>query len=71
FGMMPIGSLLIGAVSQYAGAQATMLGSGAIALVLLAISWRFLSSAAVSKKEEMPILTNHTTTKTWKKTARL
>ena len=48
FGMMPLGSLLIGTVSQYAGAQATMLGSGIMALVLLGIFWRFLKKGQVA-----------------------
>jgi predicted MFS family arabinose efflux permease len=76
FGMMPVGSLLIGTVSQYAGAQATMLGSGVIALVVLAIFWKFLSrkqatSTNTAANETVQILTNNTTTKTWKQTARL
>ena len=77
FGMMPIGSLLIGTVSQYAGAQATMLGSGVMALVLLAIFWKFLSrreatgSGNATATETVQILTNNTTTKTWKQTAGL
>lgn len=46
FGMMPLGGLLIGAVSQYAGAPETVLGSGIMALILLAIFWRYLSTPA-------------------------
>jgi hypothetical protein len=81
FGMMPIGSLLIGGVSQIAGARPTMLGSGVIALILLAIYWRFLSTAsetadatgtveAATANETTQLLTTNTT-KTWKQTARL
>jgi MFS family permease len=44
FGMMPVGSLLIGTVSQYAGAPNTVLGSGIVALIVLAVFWRFLTS---------------------------
>jgi hypothetical protein len=44
FGMMPVGSLLIGTVSQYAGTQNTVLGSGIMALILVGIFWRFLST---------------------------
>ncbi len=51
FGMMPVGSLLIGTVSQYVGAQATMLGSGIMALVLLAVFWRFLTKQKVTDAE--------------------
>ena len=43
FGMMPVGSLLIGAVSQYVGVQNTVLGSGIIALILLCIFYRSLT----------------------------
>jgi MFS family permease len=43
FGMMPVGSLLIGAVSQYAGARNTVLGSGIMALILLCIFYRSLT----------------------------
>jgi MFS family permease len=46
FGMMPVGSLLIGGIAQAAGAQSTMLGSGIIALIILAIAWKFLSASA-------------------------
>jgi MFS family permease len=46
FGMMPVGSLLIGTVSQYAGAPNTVLGSGVLAMVVLAIFWRFLTAGA-------------------------
>jgi MFS family permease len=72
FGMMPIGSLLIGGVSQIAGARPTMLGSGVMALILLAISWKFLStvSKTAAANETAQILTTNTT-KTWKQTARL
>ena len=44
FGMMPVGSLLIGMVSQYAGAPKTVLGSGIIALIVVAVFWRFLTN---------------------------
>jgi len=76
FGMMPIGSLLIGGIAQVAGAKPTMLGSGIIALIILGIAWRFLSTAAKTGEtsgaanETAQILTTNTT-KTWKKTARL
>jgi MFS family permease len=49
FGMMPVGSLLIGGVSQYAGAQNTVLGSGVVALIVLAIFWRFLTSPGADR----------------------
>jgi MFS family permease len=44
FGMMPVGSLLIGAISGFAGAPNTVLGSGIMALILLGVFWRFLTT---------------------------
>jgi MFS family permease len=62
FGMMPVGSLLVGTVSQYAGAQNTIVGSGILALVLLAIFWRFLTSPGELHSSTI------NNTQTWKKT---
>ncbi|MDR3714843.1 MAG: MFS transporter [Puia sp.] len=42
FGMLPLGSLLIGAVSQRIGAPNAMLSQGVIALVIAAVFFRFL-----------------------------
>jgi MFS family permease len=72
FGMMPVGSLLIGGIAQFAGAQPTLLGSGIIALIILAVAWKFLSAPAKTESagEATQILTTNTT-KTWKQTARL
>jgi MFS family permease len=51
FGMMPIGSLLVGAVSQYIGAPNTVLFEGIAALVVVAIFWTsYLSVKAVPAK---------------------
>lgn len=44
FGMLPIGSLLIGAVSQHIGAPITMLFQGIIAIIIAGIFYNFLSS---------------------------
>jgi MFS family permease len=60
FGMMPLGSLLIGGISQYAGAQNTVLGSGIVALIVLAIFWRFLTHSSTI-----------TSNQTWKQTVKL
>jgi MFS family permease len=73
FGMMPLGGLLIGAVSQYAGARNTVLGSGILALVVLAVFWRFLTSpggdgSADAEVTETPHSSTINTTQTWKKT---
>jgi hypothetical protein len=67
FGMMPVGSLLIGAVSQYAGAPNTVFGSGVIALIVLAVFWRFLTTPDEKKSH---FISSNTTT-SWKQTARL
>ncbi|HTB52926.1 MAG TPA: MFS transporter [Ferruginibacter sp.] len=42
FGMMPLGSLLVGAISQHIGAPATVLGQGVIGLVVALAFIRFL-----------------------------
>ncbi|HXO76338.1 MAG TPA: MFS transporter, partial [Puia sp.] len=39
FGMMPIGSLLVGTVSQYVGAPNTILFEGIAALVVVGVFW--------------------------------
>src|SRR6185312_9460411 len=72
FGMMPVGSLLIGGIAQFAGAQPTLLGSGIIALIILGVAWKFLSAPAKTDgaDEATQILTTNTT-KSWKQTARL
>jgi MFS family permease len=71
FGMMPLGSLLIGGIAQMAGAQSTMLGSGIMALVVLAIAWKFLSKTQEEKGEQTTQILTTNTTKKWKQTARL
>lgn len=43
FGMMPLGSVLIGAVSQHIGAPATVLGQGIIGLIIALAFARFLT----------------------------
>jgi MFS family permease len=42
FGLQPLGSLLIGAVSQYIGAPATLLAEGLAALAIVGIFWKYL-----------------------------
>ena len=67
FGMMPVGSLLIGTVSQYAGAQNTVLGSGIVALIVLLIFWRFLTQPDKQKKATNS--STITTNQSWKQPA--
>jgi MFS family permease len=43
FGMMPLGSLVVGAVSQYIGAPATVLGQGVIGIMVALAFTRFLT----------------------------
>jgi MFS family permease len=42
FGMLPLGSLLIGSISQQIGSQLTMLCQGIIAILIAAIFYKFL-----------------------------
>lgn len=69
FGMMPLGSLLIGAISQYAGAQNTVLGSGIVALLVLAVFWRFLMRPG--KANESTHSSTITNNQAWKQTVKL
>jgi len=43
FGMLPLGSLLVGAVSEHIGAPATVLAQGIVALVIALIFLKFLT----------------------------
>lgn len=55
FGMLPVGSLLIGAISQYTGAANALLVQGMLALVIVAVFYRFLTSEkrAPSKPKQL------------------
>jgi hypothetical protein len=44
FGMQPLGSLLIGTVSQYIGAPDTLLAEGLIAFLIVVIFWHYLTA---------------------------
>jgi MFS family permease len=52
FGMMPLGSVLVGAVSEHIGAPATVLAQGIIAVVIAFIFIKFLTR---SSEEPRPI----------------
>lgn len=43
FGMMPLGSILVGTISKYAGAQNTLLGQGIMALIIVGLFWKHLT----------------------------
>jgi MFS family permease len=47
-GMMPLGSLLVGTVSQFAGAPNTVFAEGLVALVVVAIYWKFLTASTAN-----------------------
>ena len=69
FGMMPVGSLLIGTVSEYAGTQNTVLGSGIMGLILVGIFWRFLSTGSVTTTTHTSKTTNNSTS--WQQTIKV
>lgn len=52
FGMQPLGSLLIGALSQHIGVQNTLLGEGLIALLIGVLHVRFLYKTKLKEKQE-------------------
>jgi MFS family permease len=54
FGMMPLGSLLVGAVSQRIGAPATVLGQGIFGLIVALLFTRFL----ISQRKNSAVNTN-------------
>ncbi len=54
-GMIPIGSLLIGAVSHYIGVQMTVCIEGVLALVIAAFYGRYLKNEKI-RKEELSLL---------------
>jgi MFS family permease len=51
FGMMPLGGLLIGTVSEYIGAPNTILGAGVIALLIAGLFSKFLRKKQLNEKE--------------------
>jgi len=54
FGMVPLGSVVTGAVSQHIGAQATVIAQGIIALILAMVYIRFLTGRTMpSAKTEI------------------
>lgn len=52
FGMLPIGSLMIGAISQKIGAPATVFGQGLSCLIIAAIFFRFLRTGKLTQQTE-------------------
>ena len=56
FGMMPLGSLLVGAVSQQIGAPDTLLCQGVVALLIAAVFSNFMKKELFDKKEKAIVL---------------
>jgi len=52
FGMLPLGSLLVGSVSKFAGAPNTVLCEGIIALIIAAVFSGYLRKDKMAKKNE-------------------
>jgi len=52
FGMLPLGSLLIGWVSQQFGAPNSLLWQGIIMLIIVTVFWKFLRADKLNKKEQ-------------------
>lgn len=55
FGMLPLGSLLVGSLSQHIGAQNTLLFQGIAALVIVALFSNFLRRELLDKKEKQKL----------------
>jgi MFS family permease len=56
FGMMPVGSLLVGTVSQYISAPATVMSEGIAALVVVAVFWKsYLNVKSLTSAKEMQV----------------
>jgi heme/copper-type cytochrome/quinol oxidase subunit 4 len=51
FGMLPLGSLLVGTVSQQIGAPITMMCQGILALIIAAVFFNFLKTEKLNKKD--------------------
>ena len=54
FGMLPLGSLIIGAISQQVGAPTTMLCQGVIAIIIAAVFYKFLKGDKFNEKKPEP-----------------
>jgi MFS family permease len=53
FGMQPLGGLLIGTVSQYAGAPITILGEGIAAILIAVLFLPFLRKDILKEKDRI------------------
>ena len=55
FGMMPMGSLLIGTISQQIGAPNTLLCQGMVAIIIALVFSRFLRKDKLDKKNSQKL----------------
>jgi MFS family permease len=79
FGMQPLGSLLVGTISQYIGARNTILAEGIAALLIVGLFWKHLTAddrtPSASSPAPDPIAqpttesSNHPNKTIWKKAA--
>jgi MFS family permease len=56
FGMLPIGSLLVGAVSQKIGAQNTLFYQGIISIIIACIFFKYLSAERFGKNKTVELI---------------
>jgi len=70
FGMMPLGSLLVGAISQVIGPQNTILAEGIIALIVVVIYRKYLRAEKETVVPNTATIKSINTDTVWKKTAR-
>lgn len=59
FGLQPVGSLLIGAVSHYIGAPATLLAQGIAALVVVGVFWKYLRQDEKPEPSDLVVEDGH------------
>ena len=55
FGMLPLGSLLIGIISEHIGAPNAILGQGITALIIAALFAKFLGKKKLSEREQQEL----------------
>ena len=58
FGMLPLGSLIVGAVSQKIGAPLTMLCQGILAILIATVFFKLLPGVKPAASEKAPLKTN-------------
>jgi len=56
FGMLPLGGLLVGAISEYIGAPDTLLGEGIAAVLIALVFFRFLRKDVLKEKDKMDLI---------------